>query len=126
MIMLQVGLRFVVVFMKLSRWAIQIGFRQIGLSSMFVGHSLIRFVPVRILNVWEVVLKIVRWVPLLAVFLFLPAVSLDVLAAKLFDKSTKKKLTEYLDEICQWVVATDMGAGKSAKDSQDSFAVSGS
>ena len=91
---------------------------------MFVGFS-IRPVAVHILNVSEVVLKITRWAPLLVVYLLLPSLPVDVLAAKLFDKSAKKQLTAYLDEICQWIMATDGAMGKSAKEADSSFAVSG-
>ena len=69
-------------------------------------------------------MKITRLVPVLIVFLLLPSLSLDVLAAKLFDKSAKKKFAAYLDEICQWIMDTD-GGGKSAAAPQSSLAEGG-
>src|SRR2546422_955575 len=53
--------------------------------------------------------------------------SVDLHAAKLFDSAAKKKLTGYLDEICQWIMTTELTGDtlKILPEGQDSLAVRG-
>jgi hypothetical protein len=53
--------------------------------------------------------------------------SVDLHAAKLFDSVAKKKLTGYLDEICQWIMTTEFTGDtlKILPEGQDSLAVRG-
>ncbi len=46
-----------------------------------------------------------------------------LLAAKLFDKSAKKRLTVYLDEICQWIIAEGVSPTQAAGGAKDQGSV---
>ena len=53
--------------------------------------------------------------------------SADLRGAKLFDSVAKKKLTGYLDDICQWIMTTGFTGDiiKNVPEGQDSAAVRG-
>jgi hypothetical protein len=75
----------------------------------------------------EAVLKSRRFFSFLVLSILLPAVGHPLLAARLFDKTAKKQLTSYLDEICRWVMTTNVGGGssKTDKDSPEAISVEG-